>query len=282
MIEEYGHIPDAFLLNPEETEELRTNKRYLTAYATQKLRKLKMNNIAQKCVSAARNVAEGSPTLGKLIREGRDPIQAKVFYEYGAVLRTLAEELGNSIAEPVAYGMESMLGVGSNTRKGPLSNVVSWMPNFFITLIAGMQAWAPKFESTLTEIFTKAMQGAINITSSAVSRIMDMIASASKALSSLNSSKISTSNINAPNIPRMAEGGIVTSPTLAMIGENGPEAVVPLGKGGGMGSDVYVTNHITVSPKADKEEMKKMFSTFAREQGRELRRRTSYMGGVYA
>ena len=30
----------------------------------------------------------------------------------------------------------------------------------------------------------------------------------------------------------MAEGGIVTSPTLAMIGEAGPEAVIPLGKGG--------------------------------------------------
>jgi hypothetical protein len=94
MSEEYGHIPDGFLLNPEEVEELRQNKRYLTSYATQKLRKLKMDNIAQKCVSAARNVAEGSPTLGKLIREGRDPIQSKVFYEYGAVLRTLAEELG--------------------------------------------------------------------------------------------------------------------------------------------------------------------------------------------
>ena len=94
MNEEYGHIPDGFLLNPEEVEELRQNKRYLAAQATQKLRKLKMNNIAQKCVSAARNVAEGSPTLGKLIREGKDPIQSKVFYEYGAVLRTLAEELG--------------------------------------------------------------------------------------------------------------------------------------------------------------------------------------------
>jgi len=194
---------------------------------------------------------------------------------------TLAEELGNSIAEPVAYGMESMLGVGSNTRKGPLSNVVSWMPNFFITLIAGMQAWAPKFESTLTEIFTKAMQGAINITSSAVSRIMDMIASASKALSSLNSSKISTSNINAPNIPRMAEGGIVTSPTLAMIGESGPEAVVPLGKGMG-GEKIIITNYITVSPGADKGEMEKLFTKFAREQGKELRRRTSYIGGIYA
>ena len=94
MNEEYGNIPDGFLLNPEEIQELRTNKRHLTAYAQQKLRKLKMNNIAQKCVSAARNVAEGSPTLGKLIREGKDPIQAKVFYEYGAVLKTLVEELG--------------------------------------------------------------------------------------------------------------------------------------------------------------------------------------------
>jgi hypothetical protein len=94
MNEEYGNIPDGFLLNPEEIQELRTNKRYLAAQAQQKLRKLKMNNIAQKCVSAARNVAEGSPTLGKLIREGKDPIQAKVFYEYGAVLRTLVTELG--------------------------------------------------------------------------------------------------------------------------------------------------------------------------------------------
>jgi phage-related minor tail protein len=35
-----------------------------------------------------------------------------------------------------------------------------------------------------------------------------------------------------PNIPMLAEGGIVNRPTLAMIGEAGPEAVVPLNKGG--------------------------------------------------
>jgi hypothetical protein len=35
------------------------------------------------------------------------------------------------------------------------------------------------------------------------------------------------------NIPRLAQGGIVTRPTLALIGEAGPEAVVPLSKGGG-------------------------------------------------
>jgi hypothetical protein len=37
------------------------------------------------------------------------------------------------------------------------------------------------------------------------------------------------------NIPGLAEGGIVTKPTLAMIGERGPEAVVPLGRSGGVG-----------------------------------------------
>ena len=34
----------------------------------------------------------------------------------------------------------------------------------------------------------------------------------------------------------LANGGIVRRPTLARIGERGPEAVVPLGRGGGMGS----------------------------------------------
>ena len=37
------------------------------------------------------------------------------------------------------------------------------------------------------------------------------------------------------NAQFMSKGGIVTRPTLAMIGESGPEAVVPLGRGGGIG-----------------------------------------------
>ena len=48
MTEEYGHIPDGFLLNPEEIQNLRENKRYLTEYGKQKIRKLK----AQKIVEA--------------------------------------------------------------------------------------------------------------------------------------------------------------------------------------------------------------------------------------
>jgi hypothetical protein len=48
-----------------------------------------------------------------------------------------------------------------------------------------------------------------------------------------------------PNIPMLAAGGIVTGPTLAMIGERGPEAVIPLtgpNAGGGMGGNVFNIN----------------------------------------
>ena len=41
-------------------------------------------------------------------------------------------------------------------------------------------------------------------------------------------------------IPHLAEGGIVSSPTLAMIGERGPEAVIPLDRGA-IGTVINVT-----------------------------------------
>jgi hypothetical protein len=48
-----------------------------------------------------------------------------------------------------------------------------------------------------------------------------------------------------PNIPMLANGGIVTSPQLALIGEKGPEAVIPLtgpNAGGGMGGNTVNIN----------------------------------------
>lgn len=41
-------------------------------------------------------------------------------------------------------------------------------------------------------------------------------------------------------VPAMANGGIVTQPTLALIGERAPEAVVPLGMMGGGGVTIHV------------------------------------------
>lgn len=64
-----------------------------------------------------------------------------------------------------------------------------------------------------------------------------------------------------PKIPLLAKGGIVNSPTLAMIGEDGPEAVVPLtkknnpqgiGLGGGNGPITLNINVGGVTDRTDK------------------------------
>jgi hypothetical protein len=59
-------------------------------------------------------------------------------------------------------------------------------------------------------------------------------------------------NTEMRNVPKMAKGGIVNRPTLAMIGEAGPEAVVPLNKYMGMGG-VTIVNQIQGSVVTQKE-----------------------------
>lgn len=78
--------------------------------------------------------------------------------------------------------------------------------------------------------------------------------------------------INAPNIPYLASGGIVSSPTLAVIGEAGPEAVVPLNGRYALGSSTTVNVTLTVPPTANPaavgKEVQRVLDAYAREGGR--------------
>ena len=69
---------------------------------------------------------------------------------------------------------------------------------------------------------------------------MDSIAAKMKR--TVNIDVVVTERVNRiiAGIPAMANGGIVTGPTLALIGEAGPEAVVPLSQMGKMGGGVTV------------------------------------------
>tara|TARA_R110002020_G_scaffold77761_5_gene196213 strand:- start:2598 stop:4544 length:1947 start_codon:yes stop_codon:yes gene_type:complete len=77
---------------------------------------------------------------------------------------------------------------------------------------------------------------------------------------------------NIPNIPALADGGIVKSPTLAMIGEAGPEAVVPLGKSGGMGVTVNVVMPEGGTVIMDDESTMQRFSDFITREIRQVLR----------
>ena len=87
--------PEELNLTPEEIQNLRENKRYLTAQAKQKIKKLKAQQQTQELLNAAHRIADGGVPLGKLIREGHDdPMTTRVRYEYAALLRELINQCG--------------------------------------------------------------------------------------------------------------------------------------------------------------------------------------------
>jgi hypothetical protein len=66
-----------------------------------------------------------------------------------------------------------------------------------------------------------------------------------------------------PDIPMLANGGIVTGPTLAMIGEAGPEAVIPLDRMGSMGG-----NNVTINVNGgDPQAVVNALRTYMRQNG---------------
>lgn len=85
-----------------------------------------------------------------------------------------------------------------------------------------------------------------------------------------------------PEIPKLAKGGIVNGPTLAMIGEDGPEAVVPLSRrnnpnGVGLGGGGDMTININVGGVTDRTDKKQL----AREIGDLIRAEMGRGGRSY-
>lgn len=77
---------------------------------------------------------------------------------------------------------------------------------------------------------TSNLSSSIDTVTSALKNLADQIGSAADQMTGGPGKKFV-----GPQIPKMAGGGIVDSPTVALIGEAGPEAVVPLsGMGGGL------------------------------------------------
>lgn len=89
--------------------------------------------------------------------------------------------------------------------------------------------------------------------------------------------KLATPAINLgfsiPDIPMLAEGGFVNSPTLAIIGEAGPEAVVPLSGmgGGGFGGGSPITINIQGGYYLDQNAATQIGNALAKQINQQLR-----------
>jgi hypothetical protein len=102
------------------------------------------------------------------------------------------------------------------------------------------------------QLWTGIMAGLANIGSALINAVKAPINSVIKAWNSLRIGAFTINlpgpvpdvhfgGIDLPNLPYLAAGGIVTGPTLAMIGEAGPEMVLPLG-----GSNAPVQVHVYI------------------------------------
>ena len=96
--------------------------------------------------------------------------------------------------------------------------------------------------SGIADLFRGVVNEVKNLMNEAIGAVNNIITALNSILSFklpsiLGGAKI---GVTIPTIPKLAEGGIVSSPTLAMIGEAGPEAVVPLSRGGMSGMNITI------------------------------------------
>ena len=124
-------------------------------------------------------------------------------------LSMLMEEIGNKIREPFNNFKEFVSNAFTGAVDG-IKNAFQIIPNFVRSVINAATAPIRAFMSTI---------------SSAISRLKELFRMRSKA-------KSSSSNGGSPPPNPKAKGGLITSPEVAYIGEQGNEYIIPARKAG--------------------------------------------------
>jgi len=108
--------------------------------------------------------------------------------------------------------------------------------NFFSIIYNGIKATMGFVADVITAPFRTAFKAIASLWNNTIGKLSFTFPSWVPGLSG--------KGFNVPDIPMLANGGIVTSPTLAMIAERGPEAVIPLNRAGSMAGGNTVTINV--------------------------------------
>lgn len=150
-----------------------------------------------------------------------------------ALTKTFKDELGPAIEKMTEQ-------VDKDIKKKAVEDMKEWQKatagvqktfsNFLVDAVQGTKSLNEAWKDFMTN-FVKSIEQAL-----AQEAVMALFKLLGTALG------IGTGGLGLLAIPALAEGGIVDRPTLAMIGESGPEAVVPLDKGGVGGGSFSIGN----------------------------------------
>jgi hypothetical protein len=234
------------------------------------------------------NTAQGQfKRLGIALDETKESIGAALLPAIQALLPYLtkfgdwaSKHPGIILAVGAAFGVlaASIMAVNLAMSLNPVSLIVIGI----VALGAALVVAYKKFEGFRTIV--NAVFGAIKfyinkVTIPAFKTLLDVVKTIFNGIASAWNNTVGKISFKAPSwvpkfggkgfsvpkIPMLAAGGIVTSPTLAMIGEAGPEAVIPLNRMGSMSGGVNITIQTGVGdPVAIGREVKRVMDAYGR------------------
>jgi hypothetical protein len=223
--------------------------------------------------SEAANTAQGQfKRLGVALSETKESIGAALLPAIQAVLpllQTMATWAQNNpqafmiIAGALGAIALSIMAINIAMALNPLGLIVIGV----VALVAGLALAYQRFESVRTVVgflFNALKIGIDN----AINNFRTMLNIVKAVFNGIGSAWNNTfgqisfsipdikglpgrgTKIQFPKIPALADGGIVTGPQLALIGEAGPEAVIPLDRMGSMGGNNVTINVQGADPNA--------------------------------
>jgi TP901 family phage tail tape measure protein len=138
-----------------------------------------------------------------------------VFFRAVEPLRFAWSLIGAGIGEELTKAKDRMVGFGL------------WMGSGFVGYFNFMKNMVVLIFSSILASIKTMISGVINFFIFAINRLIDKINGAIRAYNAIPLAP-DISQISKISPVALAKGGIVTGPTFALIGEAGPEAVVPL------------------------------------------------------
>jgi hypothetical protein len=223
--------------------------------------------------SQAANTAQGQfKRLGVALSETKESIGAALLPAIQAVLpllQTMATWAQNNpqafmiIAGALGAIALSIMAINIAMALNPLGLIVIGV----VALVAGLALAYQRFESvrTVVDFLFNALKIGID---NAINNFRTMLNIVKAVFNGIGSAWNNTfgqisfdipnipglpgrgTKIQFPKIPALADGGIVTGPQLALIGEAGPEAVIPLDRMGSMGGNNVTINVQGADPNA--------------------------------
>lgn len=161
-----------------------------------------------------------------------------------SIIGTIVSWIDNNIIQPIATFFSTLWSNIVNGVTSFIANVITAfstmitnIKNFFSPLVTFFQGVWNNIVSIFTTIgtavsnaITNSVKGAINLLLSGAGNIINgFIRAINGAISVINNIPgVSISSLTPMNIPQLATGGVIEKPTMALVGEAGTEAVMPL------------------------------------------------------